>query len=352
MMTYQQALEHAKLTESVITDLGEGAWHRAWKLTSDQHAPLVLRIPKKFAYKKEITYDENALKAEYGGTEVYYKFVNQISPGAAPSTFFYHVSQDLTYTIESYAGIHVDLHQLSIESAHTLGGEIGRLYRNLEHVDHGLKGLGYLAWTKEHGLHGQFLSDYHTFIKEECNEVMEDYEELAAKRQTFNNPGLKDALLRICETRLNEISRPVLTNQDASPENWLLEKNQVRLIDPLPIVYFGEVMAANFLNLYETLFVELAHTERYGKHRFHECKVTLQRIADGFVHGYCSNDPHLIRVLRGEQVLQVLDTAVCHLRMIESDITEEQVVRYGSTGDVEKRLSVFALKMDELIQLL
>lgn len=351
-MTYREALEHAKLTESVIVDLGEGAWHRAWKLTSNQHEPLVLRIPKKIAYKKEITYDEHALKAEYGGTKIYYESVNEVSPGAAPSTFFYHISQDITYTMESFAGNHVDLHQLSTETAHKLGEEIGRLYRNLEHVDHGLKGFGYLAWNEEQGLHGQFTSDYRAFIEEECNEVLDDYVELSVGRPIFNKPGLKDALLRICETRLNRIGQPVLTNQDASPENWLLDHGKVRLIDPLPIVYFGEVMAANFLNLYETLFAELAHTERYRKHHFNECRETLQSIADGFVQGYCDNDLHLSRVLRGEQVLQVLDTAVRHLRMLESGITEEQVIRYGSREDMEQRLNVFAIKMDELIQLL
>ncbi|WP_075619330.1 hypothetical protein [Paenisporosarcina indica] len=351
-MTYEQALEHAKLTESVISDLGEGAWHQAWKLTSTRHEPLVLRIPKKFAYKKEVTYNENALRAEYGGTEIYYKYVNQVSPGAAPSTFYYHVSQDLTYTIESYAGNHVDLHQLSEETARELGKEIGQLYRNLERVDHGLKGVGYLAWNEKQGLHGQFSSDYRAFIKEECNEVLDDYEELSNKRPIFDKPGLKDALIRICEMRFNEISHPVLTNQDASPENWLLNNGEIRLIDPLPIVYFGEVMAGNFLNLYETLFVELAHTERYGKHRFQDCQETLKCIADGFVHGYCDHNHHVNRVVRGEQVLQVLDTAVRHLRMIESEITEEQVIRFGSKGDMEKRLTVFAMKIDELIKLL
>jgi hypothetical protein len=222
------------------------------------------------------------------------------------------------------------------------------LYRQIEQVDHGVKGCGFFAWNEEKGVHGQFTSDYHSFVEAECKEVMDDYEELALKRTIFNKPELKYALQRICVTRLTEIKHPVLTNQDASPENWLMDKGRIRIIDPLPIIYFGEVMAANFLNLYETLFVELAHTERYGKHRFHECQEALQHIAGGFLNGYCLQNSHLIQVLREEQMLQVLNSAVHHLRMFESGLTREQVIRYGSKEDVEKRLTVFLEKLVEL----
>lgn len=351
-MTYLKALEHAHLLNSEVEYIGEGAWHNAWKLTSAHHEPLVLRIPKKIAYKKAVVFDAAALKAEYGGTEIYYRCVNQISLGTAPSTFIYHVSEELTYTIESFVGKNVDLHQLNKDDAHKLGTHIGQLYREIERVNHGLKGFGFFAWNEEQGVHGQFLSDYREFITAECNEVMDDYEELSAKRPIFESLVLKDALQSICDTRLKEISHPVLTNQDASPENWLMDEGQIRIIDPLPIVYFGDVMAGNFMSLYETLFVEFAHTERYGKHRFHECKETLQSIADGFLKSYCAQNPQLVRVLRGEQLLQVLDSAVGHVRMLETELNEEQVIRYGSKVDIERRLSVFGKKINELTEYL
>jgi len=350
-MTYEKALKHANYEYSTVEYLGEGAWHRAWKVKNDKYDPVVLRVPKKIAYQKEVVYDETALKAEYGGTEIYYRCVNAVEVGAAPENFKNYVSAELTYTLESFAGNHVDLHQLNKEDAHMLGENIGQLYRKVEQVDHGIEGFGYLAWNEEQGIHGQFLSDFYGFIEEECQEVMDDYHELSVKNPLFKNPQLKEALLHICETRLKEITHPVLTNQDASPENWLLDKGQLRIIDPLPIVYFGEVMAANFLNLYETLFVELAHTERYGKHRFHECQEALQSIADGFIVGYCEEKSQLIALLRGEQLLQVLDSAIRHLRMLEAGMTEEQIIRYGSEEDVEKRLLAFDKKMNELLHL-
>lgn len=349
-MTLKNALQHSNYMSSKADYLGEGAWHQAWKLTSEQHQPLVLRIPKKSAYNKEVPYDESALKAEYGGTDLYYRSVNQVVPGAAPEMFEYHVSEELTYTMESFAGNHVNLHKLSKDVALHMGEEIGQLYRKVEQVDHGLEGLGYLAWNKERGLHGQFSSDYKEFIEDECKEVMEDYNELSLKRPIFDNPDLRTAIKKICETRLKAISHPVLTNQDASPENWLIDDGQIRLIDPLPILYFGEVMAGNFLNLYETLFVELAHTERYKKHQFNDCQDILQSIADGFINGYCALNSDSITILRGEQMLQVLDSAVNHVRMLEKGLNEEQIIRYGSQKDVEDRLPVFYHKLIELQQ--
>jgi len=349
-MTLKKALEHSKSISSKAEVLGEGAWHQAWKLTSEQHKPFVLRIPKKIAYKKEVSFDESALRAEYGGTEIYYRSVNQVVSGAAPEMFVYHVSKELTYTLESFAGNHVNLHKLNKDDAQQLGEEIGQLYRKVEQVDHGLEGFGYLTWNEEKGLHGLFLSDFEAFIEEECQEVLDDYNELSTKRPLFDNSDLKETIKKISETRLTVITHPVLTNQDASPENWLLDNGQIRLIDPLPILYFGEVMAGNFMNLYETLFVELAHTERYEKHRFHECKETLQSIANGFIQGYCAQNPELICILRGEQLLQVLDSAVNHVRMLEEGLNEEQIIRYGSKEDVEVRLTVFYHKLTELQQ--
>ncbi|WP_394188878.1 hypothetical protein [Paenisporosarcina quisquiliarum] len=349
-MTLKNVLQHSNYINSKAEYLGEGAWHQAWKLTGDQHEPLVLRIPKKFAYNKEVPYDEAALKAEYGGTDLYYRSVNQVVPGAAPEMFVYHVSVELTYTIESFAGNHVNLHTLSKDDALEMGEVIGQLYREVEQVDHGLEGLGYLTWNKERGLHGHFLSDFQEFIEDECKEVMDDYHELSLKRPIFDNPDLRDGIKKICETRLKAISHPVLTNQDASPENWLIDKGQIRLIDPLPILYFGEVMAGNFLNLYETLFVELSHTERYKKHQFNECQETLKGIADGFVKGYCAQNPDSIVILRGEQMLQVLDSAVNHVRMLEEGLNEEQIIRYGSKEDVGERLSVFHDKLIDLLK--
>ena len=50
-------------------------------------------------------------------------------------------------------------------------------------------------------------------------------------------------------------------------------------------------------------------------------------------------------------MLQVLDSAVNHVRMLEEGLNEEQIIRYGSKKDVEDRLSVFHDKLIELLQL-
>ena len=347
-MNIQEVLKHANLSDYQPEFLGEGAWHQAWKLTNGRTEPLVLRIPKKVAYNKEVPFRKEALQAEYEGTEFYYRQANQALKGSAPETFIYHVSEELTYTIESFAGDHVDLHKLKQKEAHILGKSIGSLYRQIEQTNHNLEGFGFFAWSEEKGLHGQFSGSFHSFIEEECEEVMEDYQQLSTKLPMFNQPEVNAALQRVCKLRMQEITKPCLTNQDASPENWLLDNGRVRLIDPLPILYFGEVMAGNFMNLYETLFVELAHTERYAKHRFHECRDVMQGIADGFLAGYCGDDLHLIRLLRGEQLLQVLNLAIGHLGMAEKGLNEEQIIRYGTKEDVKGRLQTFSVKMEQL----
>lgn len=62
------ALMHAGLQNAEY--LGEGAWHHAWKVVKN-NTELVLRIPKEKAYGKAVPFNEEALKAEYAGTQLY-----------------------------------------------------------------------------------------------------------------------------------------------------------------------------------------------------------------------------------------------------------------------------------------
>lgn len=80
----EAAMVHAGVKQASF--LGEGAWHYAWQVCKEEKI-LVLRIPKAIAYGKSVTFDEEALKAEYAGTELYYQSVNKAQKGAA-SEFF------------------------------------------------------------------------------------------------------------------------------------------------------------------------------------------------------------------------------------------------------------------------
>ena len=108
--------------------LGEGAWHEAWKVVKDDHER-VLRIPKEVAYGKRVTFDYNALTAEYAATKLYYQSVNQAVPGAAPDFYEFYVSPDFTYTLESFGGEPLSLHTMTIEQATDIGVQVGAIYR-------------------------------------------------------------------------------------------------------------------------------------------------------------------------------------------------------------------------------
>lgn len=136
-------------------------------------------------------------------------------------------------------------------------------------------------------------------------------------------------------------TKPHLVNQDASPENILIDENGICLIDPYPSIYYPRGMAGNFTNLYETFFIALADTERYSKHRFSKCADKLKMIAQGYITEYSAGDSQIVSEVRGEQLLQLLETAHSHFCLLSEDLAEETKIRYGSKEEIEERLTVF-----------
>lgn len=331
----------------VIGFIGEGAWHFAWKVLKD-NKELVLRIPKSVAYGKPVVFNEEALKAEYAGTELYYQVVNKAVESAAPKFFKFHVSPELTYTLESYGGIQIDLHTMTKETAFQTGKEIGKIHRKTEEVPHGLDGFGYLAWTQDKGLQGTLRGNASEFLKEESEEHLSDYQTLCAALPEYKDNTVSEALQLAVNLRKKAFTKPLLVNQDASPENILMNGKRVFLIDPYPSIYYPRAIAGNFMNLYETFFIHLADTERYRKHRFAACEENLHLIANGFIEGYSEGDPQIICEVRGEQLLQLLETANSHLCLLSEDLAEETRIRYGSKEEIEDRLHQFSKELKVL----
>jgi len=321
--------------------LGEGAWHHAWKVEKDGRE-LVLRIPKDVIYGKPAEFDEEELTAEYAATELYYRSVNEAVKGAAPELFEFHVSEQLSYTLESFAGKHIDLHELSRAQAVETGKALGEIYRKTEEIPHGLDGFGYLHWTEESGLRGSITGDVRRFLKEESEEHLADYRELSEARTEFQDAAMNDALNLAVELRERGFTQPRLSNQDASPENILINGTQICLIDPFPNIYYPRGMAGNFMNLYETFFIALSDTERYGKHRFADCADNLKAIADGFLDGYSAGDKRVQAEVRGEQLLQLLETGYSHFHLLSGKLPEEARIRYGDKKQIEDRLATLA----------
>ena len=327
--------------------LGEGAWHYAWKVLKDGRE-FVLRIPKETAYGKPVPYNEAAMKAEYGGTELYYTSVNKAVKGAAPEYFTYYVSEELTYTLESFAGIPIDLSAITEETAFRTGKDIGEIYRKTEDIPHGLNGFGFLTWSETGGLQGSIAGDAREGIKEESEEQLADYQLLCAARPEFRDEMVSRAIRLAIGLRQQRFTAPFLTNQDASPENILMNGQQVCLIDPYPIIYYPRGMASNFMNLYETFFIALSNTDRYKKHEFAAHAETLKRIADGFLAGYSAGNPEIAREVKGEQLLQLLETAFSHFQLLQEELTEEAEIRYGNKKDIAERLIGFSKELNRL----
>lgn len=331
-----KVFRHAGVTDPNF--LGEGAWHEAWKVVKDGYER-VLRIPKEVAYGKRVTFDYNALTAEYAATKLYYQSVNQAVPGAAPDFYEFYVSPDFTYTLESFGGEPLSLHTMTIEQAIDIGVQVGAIYRRTDQIEHGVEGLGYLIWTEEKKLHGSLSGDLHTFVREEGDEHLADYKVLCEAYPEIQDDVVEHMLQVATESRNERVSVPSLVNQDASPENILLKGDCVCLIDPYPIVYAPRGMAGNFMNLYESYFVALSQTERYRKHRFDVYEDQLKGIATGFLKGYSGGDKSVIREVRGEQLLQLLETVYLHHQLLQQEeLAREDIIRYGDKPAITTRL--------------
>ncbi|MCP2036501.1 fructosamine-3-kinase [Planomicrobium sp. HSC-17F08] len=327
--------------------IGEGAWHYAWKVQKNNNK-LVLRIPKETAYGKPVTYDEEAFKAEYAGTELYYRSVNKAVEGAAPEFYQFHVSPELTYTLETFAGEQIDLYSMTEATAFQIGKEIGEIHRKTEEVPHGLDGFGYLAWSEEKGLRGSLSGDARKFLDEESEEHLADYQALCAAYSEFEDKILFQTIQLAVDLRKKSFTKPFLVNQDASPENILINGNAVCLIDPYPSIYYPRGMAGNFMNLYETYFIVLADTERYKKHRFAACCRQLKMMASGFLEGYSAGNLQTAAEVRAEQLLQLLETANIHFQLLSGDLPKEAVIRYGNKEEIKERLLFLSSELKAL----
>lgn len=338
----EAALAHAGVREPIF--LGEGAWHTAWKVQRGS-GEFVLRIPKDTAYGKSILFNEQTLNADYSGTKLYYQSVNKATEGAAPEFYDFHVSPELTYTIETFAGNPIDLHTMTEERAFQTGYEVGKIHRKTEETQHGLDGFGYLTWTEEKGLHGTFDGDARKFLKEESEEHVADYETLCTACSEFKDTAVSRAIQLAVDLRNRQFAKPLLANQDVSPENILLDNGRIRLIDPYPNIYYPRGMAGNFMNLYETYFIALAHTQRYESHQFSKCTDQLKAMAKGFLDGYSAGELQVIREVRGEQLLQLLETAYSHFCFLSEEISEGTRIRYGNKSAIEERLLLLSREL-------
>ncbi|WP_034761458.1 hypothetical protein [Rossellomorea vietnamensis] len=332
-------------SDSEITRLGEGAWHYAYLIEAEQ---LVLRIPKRIAYEKEVVFNKDELTADYAGTKAFYEHANRTGKGMCPAHYEYCISEELTYTIETYVGKSVGLAGQTPDQSKRYGRELGEFFLALEELASPIPGIGYIT-VGEHGeIKGQYEGDLSAFIQEETGEYREEWESLLVSSYSFDKEKVKSTGDELFAARSVEREKLVLTNQDTSPENMIFTSSGVKMIDPFPIIYTGTSLAANYVFNYRTLFHALHNTKRHGKNQYHLLIPQLKASAEGFVEGYVNGSKQKWNDLNVEVYLKLVTMTHEHDQLLKQEsLSREQVIRYGTKAQIQERIGFLLKELEQ-----
>ncbi|MBB6452287.1 hypothetical protein HNQ94_000732 [Salirhabdus euzebyi] len=326
--------------------LGEGAWHYAFLATLKTGEQFVIRFPKEVAYGRKVEFDEKELRAEYGGTQAFYQFANQVQPHICPSFFTYYIHPELTYTMETFAGSTINLHALTETEAFEIGAQYGHFFMEMNKRPAPLEGIGYLAWDEHKNIiRGSHQSNISVFMEEENHELLED---LKVFKHASGTLKIIEAKLKECLQTRNITEKNIsFTNQDTSPENILIHHKQIKIIDPFPVLYYGHAFAGNFINNYQTLFLALHNSPRYKKHEFTKVQPILEAVANGFSNSYTGPDKEMGELVKREEFIQLFQTTVDHIRLSEGELPMEKQLRYGTIDVIQRRIPAFLKKLEQ-----
>jgi hypothetical protein len=326
--------------------LGEGAWHNAFLLDLADGRQMVLRFPKDVSYNKPFTYDEKNLRSEYGGAQLYYAYANRVQPGICPEGFFYHVTEDLTFTVESYAGRSLQLAELDQAEAREVGRQLGSFFRAADEVPVEVEGFGFLEWDGEK-IRGSAPGDMHENLREELPEYGEELQTLVGTDLEFDRASVQRRFAEVQANRRTDPERKVLTNRDLSPENLLWSDGRLRMIDPVPLAYSNLVFAGHFVHLYRDLYPHYHSAPRYARHQFHLYREQLNGIAEGFVEAYSGGDGLRRKQILGEGFLFLITLTLGHYNLLQQEeLSDETCIRAGSREAIAERLPLLLRQLE------
>lgn len=174
-----------------ISFLGEGAWHHAYLFTDRNGEKFVIRFPKEVSiYGNNVDFDEKTMLAEYRGTELYYDAANKVRPGICPEFYHFFVVPGKTYTIETFKGETIKFAEITTKDAFNIGYQMGEFFREMNKAKNQIKGFGYLTWNGTE-VEGLFQTDLSAFIKEENEEIDQDFETVTNCDKRFNAEDIK-----------------------------------------------------------------------------------------------------------------------------------------------------------------
>ncbi|PFG11995.1 hypothetical protein [Bacillus sp. es.036] len=323
--------------------LGEGAWHFAFFLEKEQ---LVLRIPKKVAYEKEVHFQQKELTTEYAATKAFYQHANRAKEGVCPEFFTFFVQPELTYTLESYLGKSDKLSDLTTNQSRQYGRELGDFFLALASMESPYNGIGYLKCDQNGKLKGELDMDQKEFVMEETREYVEELNLLLASDYIFDKQRVEAVGRELISARSLSGEKITFTNQDTSPENLIFSEGGLKMLDPYPLLSPGVSLAANHVFNYHYLFPSLHNTLRYRKGNYLQSLPQLRANAEGFKKAYTvrSNQDNL----HIEVFLKLVTMTYTHYQLInETSLRREQVIRYGTQAQIEERFFYFLKQLEQ-----
>lgn len=333
-----------------IKYLGEGAWNIAYFAKYSDKSGLVVRIPKQKYYEQSSKIDEVFWQTAYAGTGYYYKKANEIQSLICPPEYYYNVSQELTYTVETYMGESLQLSKIKKEEASNYGQQIGAFFREMNEIKPSLKGFGFLHWNGD-SLEGQ-LPNEEAFktIDEEREEYIGYLDELSNSKLSFDRKAIRSRLNSILSCRTIQHEPFSLVNRDVSPGNIIIRNNKVSLIDPLPVIYNGTVNASNLINSYRSLIMKHEKSPYFDTSHFKKHSPIYNSLADGFTKGYTREEKSLKSTLNNERFLMLLALTYQHFELLSlSELSPEAKQQLGNSRQIKNRMYTLLYELETYI---
>jgi hypothetical protein len=312
----------------------------------------MVRIRKPVGYGQPQSYAQKSGEwhAEYVSTSLYYMQANRATPGICPSVFLYHVSEEITCTVETYMGERLNLESLDKTTARRMGRQIGNMMRVIHGKKSHIRGTGELAWDGAN-LYGTVPARHPMLARK----IDQSYQENILLALTEEGPsfdhGLVRSKLRAAHMLRNDNEPTVLINRDITPENLTVQRGgKVGIIDPYPYLGNGTRFAAWFIHCYRFLLPAYARTARYEKNQYQRFAPVLGEIAAGFERGYIQGDHELGTHIAAERWLWTLEQAYDDFDKLNqpNGLSEAKRYKHGEPPVIRARLKA-ALRALELL---
>ncbi|MFD2042932.1 hypothetical protein ACFSTA_01270 [Ornithinibacillus salinisoli] len=347
-VTLKTALKRLQF-ENVLTEnatkIGEGAWHKVYKLERLFEEDLVIRIKKKKAYGEIQCFDTNELISEYESTRAYYQHANEIDLNICPVYYQYFIEDELVFTVETFMGNGQDISLLKMNEATAYGKKLGFFFNKIHSKKTVMDGFGHLHWNGEYlqGSNHQLINE---IWEDDNNHYLNMLDILNHSKLNFNKEKVTEKIKNLIDNRRKQIQRVSLVNQDITPENIILEFNEISIIDPFPKIDFDLKYAAYFVFCYKFLLPSFSTAPRYRKNAYHEKSSILNDIAEGYIKGYfydINGDEYKIQVKRltDEYTLWMLQEAYDHYEVLNQDKLNNKIIQQrGDREVIEDRLAL------------